>query len=139
MIKWVLLSRHKQLSVLDQLHFCTFVSTCGSRGMFKWSLYQYLRVISHGIGSYIVWLKFSDLRISNCRCTPLKKIWFFGIKSRFFTWNPQQFSCLPPLGAIFLSAPPLIWNPGSVPEVYFVFTRNPDYFTNYIKLTATTI
>ena len=29
---------------------------------------------------------------------------------------PQQFSRLPPLGAIFLSAPPLTWNPGSAPE-----------------------
>ena len=33
----------------------------------------------------------------------------------FHTKYPQQFSCLPPLGAIFLSAPPLTWNPGSAP------------------------
>jgi hypothetical protein len=30
----------------------------------------------------------------------------FGVKSRFFTRNTQQFSRLPLLGAIFLSAPP---------------------------------
>jgi hypothetical protein len=35
-----------------------------------------------------------------------KKIWFFGVKSWFFTRNTQQISRLPPLGAIFLSAPP---------------------------------
>jgi hypothetical protein len=30
---------------------------------------------------------------------------------------PQIFSRLPPLGAIFLSAPPLTWNPGSAPDI----------------------
>ena len=29
---------------------------------------------------------------------------------------PQKFSHLPPFGAIFLSAPPLTWNPESAPE-----------------------
>ena len=29
---------------------------------------------------------------------------------------PQKFSRLPPLGAIFLSPPPLTWNPGSAPD-----------------------
>jgi hypothetical protein len=43
----------------------------------------------------------------------LEKIWFFDVKSWFFTRNTQNFSHLPPLGAIFLSAPPLTWNPGS--------------------------
>jgi hypothetical protein len=46
----------------------------------------------------------------------LKKIWFFGVKSWFFTRNTPKISCLPLLGAIFLSAPPLTWNPGSAPE-----------------------
>ena len=40
------------------------------------------------------------------RTLKLEKIWFFGVKSWFFTRNTQQFSRLPPLGAIFLSAPP---------------------------------
>jgi hypothetical protein len=30
---------------------------------------------------------------------------------------PQKFSRLPPLGAIFLSPPPLTWNPGSAPDI----------------------
>ena len=45
----------------------------------------------------------------------LEKIWFFGVKSWFFTRNTQNFSRLPPFGAIFLSTPPLTWNPGSAP------------------------
>jgi hypothetical protein len=37
----------------------------------------------------------------------LEKIWFFGVKSWFFTRNTPKFSRLPPLGAIFFkSAPP---------------------------------
>ena len=36
----------------------------------------------------------------------LKKIWFFGVKSWFFTRNTPTISRFPPLGAIFLSAPP---------------------------------
>jgi hypothetical protein len=35
-----------------------------------------------------------------------ERIWFFGVKSCFFTRNTPKFSRLPPLGAIFLSAPP---------------------------------
>jgi hypothetical protein len=49
------------------------------------------------------------------RSPPLKleRIWFFGVKSWFYA---KIFSRLPPLGAIFLSAPPpLTWNPGSAP------------------------
>jgi hypothetical protein len=34
------------------------------------------------------------------------KIWFFGVKSLFFTRNTPTFSRLPPLGAICLSAFP---------------------------------
>ena len=40
----------------------------------------------------------------------IEKIWFFGVK----------FSRLPLLGAIFLSAPPLTWNPGSAPEQWLI-------------------
>jgi hypothetical protein len=31
---------------------------------------------------------------------------------------PQKCSRLPPLGAIFLSAPPLTWNPESAPDIW---------------------
>ena len=57
------------------------------------------------------------------RAPPLKleKIWFFfGVKSWFFTRNTPKFSRLPPLGAIFLSAPPQTWNPGSAPDSIIV-------------------
>jgi hypothetical protein len=47
----------------------------------------------------------------------LEKIWFICVKSWFFTRNTQNFSLLPPLGAIFLNAPPLAWNPGSTPDI----------------------
>ena len=47
-----------------------------------------------------------------------KKYDFFGVKLWFFTRNTPIFSCLPPLGAIFLSAPPLTWNPGSAPDLH---------------------
>jgi hypothetical protein len=36
----------------------------------------------------------------------LEKIWFFGVKSWFFTRNTQIFSRLPPLGAIFFKYDP---------------------------------
>jgi hypothetical protein len=36
---------------------------------------------------------------------------------------PKHFSRLPPLGAIFLSGPPLVWNPGSAPDIY-ILLRN---------------
>jgi hypothetical protein len=51
------------------------------------------------------------------RAPPLKleKIWFFGVKSWYFTRNTPKISRFPPLGAIFLSATPLTWNPGSAP------------------------
>jgi hypothetical protein len=41
----------------------------------------------------------------------------FWRKIVFFSHEiPQKFSRLPPLGAIFLSAPPLTLNPGSAPD-----------------------
>ena len=47
-------------------------------------------------------------------------------KYDFFAWNrdfsheiPQKCSHQPPLGAIFLSAHPLTWNPGSAPAIVF--------------------
>ena len=46
----------------------------------------------------------------------LEKIWFFWRKIVIFHKKyPNKFSHLPPLGAIFLSAPPQTWNPGSAP------------------------
>jgi hypothetical protein len=36
----------------------------------------------------------------------LERIWFFGVKSCYFTRNTQNFSRHPPLVAIFLNAPP---------------------------------
>ena len=78
----------------------------------------------------------------------MEKIWFFVIKSWFFTWNtptifalssgigkkydflpwnrdfsheiPQKCSPLPPLVTIFLNAPTLTWNPGSAPAYYIL-------------------
>jgi hypothetical protein len=41
----------------------------------------------------------------------------------FHTKYRKLFSRLPPLGAIFLSAPPLTWNPGSAPEIIWYFNR----------------
>jgi hypothetical protein len=42
----------------------------------------------------------------------------FLVSNRDFSHEiPQKCSRLPPLGAIFLSAPPLTWNPGSAPAV----------------------
>jgi hypothetical protein len=63
---------------------------------------------------------FHTIYPKNFRAFPpqLEKIQFFGVKSWFFTRNTQNFSHLPPLGAFFLSAPPLTWNPGSAPEVF---------------------
>ena len=55
---------------------------------------------------------------------PLKlgKIWFFGVKSWFFTRNtvPQNFARLPPLGAFFLSVPPNLksWIRPCIPICY---------------------
>ena len=36
----------------------------------------------------------------------LKKIWFFGVKSWFFTRNTPKISHFPPLGAFFMCTPP---------------------------------
>ena len=54
------------------------------------------------------------------RAPPLKleKIWFFGVKSWFFTRNTQN--NFPPPSArrnFFKGAPPLTWNPGSTPDI----------------------
>ena len=50
-----------------------------------------------------------------------KKIWFFGVKSWFFTWNTPK-KIVPPsaLHNFFECAPTLTWNPGSSPEIYDV-------------------
>ena len=64
---------------------------------------------------------------------PPEKIWFFGIKSRFFTRNPQQFSCLPPLGAIFLSSPPPNLKSWIRPWGLFCFYQEPRLFHQLYK------
>jgi hypothetical protein len=47
----------------------------------------------------------------------LEKIWFFGIKSRFFTRiTPKRFASPSALRNFFKCALPLTWNPGSAPE-----------------------
>ena len=46
-----------------------------------------------------------------------KKLIFWRKIVIFLHEMPQKFSRLPPLGAIFLSASPLTWNPGSAPVV----------------------
>ena len=55
-------------------------------------------------------------------CAPplkLEKNMIFWRKIVIFSHGmPQKFSQLPPLGAIFLSVPPLTSNPGSAPEMY---------------------
>ena len=89
-----------------------------------------------------------------------KKICFFDVKSWFFTRNtpklfappyviaktmvflalnsdfsheiPLKYSRLPLLGAIFLSAPPLTWNPGSAPATDAVIYGKDRYITTYI-------
>ena len=46
----------------------------------------------------------------------LEKIWFFGVKSWFFTRNtPKMFT---PPSATFFKCAPLTWNPGSAPVVH---------------------
>ena len=41
----------------------------------------------------------------------------------FHTKYPNNFSRLPPLGAIFLSAPALTWNPGAAPALQSFFVQ----------------
>ena len=75
-------------------------------------------------GNSVSWFETSVIVCSNPGEDPggtraplkLEKIWFFGVKSWFFTRNTTNIF-LPPLGAIFLCAPPLTWNPGSAPVI----------------------
>jgi hypothetical protein len=45
----------------------------------------------------------------------LEKIWFFGIKSWFFTRNTPKFFAPPSALRNFSKCAPLTWNPGSAP------------------------
>jgi hypothetical protein len=45
----------------------------------------------------------------------LKKIWFFGIKSWFFTRNTPKMFAPPSARRNFFKCTPLTWNPGSAP------------------------
>ena len=67
----------------------------------------------------------------------LEKNMIFFAENRDFSHEiPQQFSRLPPFGAIFLSAPPpLTWNPGSAPGHFGRCTTIYDYRYNLICMT----
>ena len=54
------------------------------------------------------------------RRAPLKlgKIWFFSVKSWFFTRNTATIFAPPSARRIFFKCAPLTWNPGSAPEYY---------------------
>jgi hypothetical protein len=58
-------------------------------------------------GDQILYNVDKDKQLKAYALPPLKleKIWFFGVKSWFFTRNTPKFSRLPPLGAIFFNAP----------------------------------
>ena len=45
----------------------------------------------------------------------LEKIWFFGVKSWFFTRNTPKIFAPPSARRHFLKCAPLTWNPGSAP------------------------
>ena len=47
----------------------------------------------------------------------LEKIWFFGVKSWFFTWNTPKISMPPSSRHNFFKCTPLTWNPVSAPVV----------------------
>ena len=48
----------------------------------------------------------------------LEKIWFFGVKSWFFTRNIPKFFAPPSARRIFFKCTPLTGNPGSAPEMW---------------------
>ena len=62
----------------------------------------------------------------------LEKIWFFGVKSWFFTRNTPKMFALPSTRRNFFKCapPPLTWNPGSAPEVTLILMM----FLNYINV-----
>ena len=47
----------------------------------------------------------------------LEKIWFFGVKSWFFTRNTQKHFASPSARRNFFKSAPLTWNPGSAPDI----------------------
>ena len=52
------------------------------------------------------------------------KIWFFGVKSWFFTRNtPKIFAPPSARRKFFKCAPPLTWNPGSAPVCYYLISN----------------
>ena len=50
------------------------------------------------------------------RILKLEKIWFFGVKSWFFTRNTPTIFALPSARRNFFKCAPLTWNPVSAPE-----------------------
>ena len=47
----------------------------------------------------------------------LEKIWFFGVKSWFFTRNSTKIFAPPSARRNFFNCAPLTWNPGSAPDI----------------------
>jgi hypothetical protein len=55
----------------------------------------------------------------------LEKIWFFDVKSWFFTWNTPNIFAPPSARRNFFKCapPPLTWNPGYAPGMYLSLTK----------------
>ena len=54
----------------------------------------------------------------------LEKIWFFGVKSWFFTRNTPNIFAPPSARRNFFNCAPLTWNPGSAPECVYYFSKS---------------
>ena len=54
----------------------------------------------------------------------LEKIWFFGVKSWFFTRNTPNIFAPPSARRNFFICAPLTWNPGSAPECVYYFSKS---------------
>jgi hypothetical protein len=65
------------------------------------------------------------------RCAPplkLEKIWFFGVKSWFFTRNTPKMFAPPSARCNFFKCAPLTWNPGSAPGLSISQQTQSDIF-----------
>ena len=70
------------------------------------------------------------------RAPPLKleKIWFFCVKSWFFTRNTPTNFAPPSARRIFFKCAPLTWNPGSAPEMWYNMTNEWKKVVNFIMV-----